>query len=164
MQGKGERTVGLGVCVQRGQLGPRSASSCPQCAVIRSPRQAAFGFRPLAFSLSGPDGPPPPLSVSASEGGALLTPGALWPGGRGLCTHSPAGLKTRGREAVAPVHTLAGLPEDTGSATSCLRAPLPQRVPELCGPAWPEASAALPGPRGSCRRRPGEPVVRRRLF
>ena len=49
MQGKGERTVGPGVCVQGGQLGLRYARSCPQCAVVRSPRQAAFRFRPLAF-------------------------------------------------------------------------------------------------------------------
>lgn len=36
MQGKGERTVGPGVCVQRAVRAPALSQGCPQCAVVRS--------------------------------------------------------------------------------------------------------------------------------
>ena len=128
MQGKGERTVGPGVCVQGGQLGLRYARSCPPCAVVRSPRQAAFRFRPLAFSLRSRRTPTSSQRLCVRGRGAPDT----W---------------SCGREAVASVHTLAGLPEDTGE-----RDVLPPRASASAGPGALRAGLA----RGQ-HRPPGSP-------
>ena len=88
--------MGSGVCVQGGQLGPRSAWSCPQCAVVCSEMGCPRGS-----------------SLTPTARAVRRTPHLLLDSLRqrvGRFWH----LELCGPEAMASVHTLAGLPEDTG--------------------------------------------------